>query len=278
MKFYVINLDRSPDRMRWIEDQAAAQSLTVIRVAAIDGKTLDSETLNRWKAVSSDKFGIGPGEIACFLSHREAWKKVANDSENWGFISEDDIHLETDANEFISGEAWIPGSADIVKAETVMQRVWLGKQSKSLGKGYRLSELRSNHGGAAGYFLSRDAARRLIDQTENFCSIPDQVLFNPILGIAQTLRIYQLDPAICVQDWILPDARSRKGLGSDLLREREIFHGTRHGKTSSKIAFIHHKLTSPLSKLARHSLYRIANLLGTHEVKKIRYAGIKPAL
>lgn len=269
MRFYLINLDRSPDRLEWMNYQTAPLNLAMQRVSAVDGRLLSAKDRSRWAAVTSKHFGMGPGETACFLSHRRVWQMISDCDEPWAFIAEDDIHLCETARHFIQDPSWIPEDADVIKAETVRQRVWLAPRATHIWHGHALHRLHSSHGGSAGYFLSRHAANKLLEATESLCSIPDQVLFNPVLGIASQFKIYQMDPAICIQDWLVAKQFCNTGLGSLLLSERQQFHVAMQPRHRLKSAYIWHKLSNPIHKVGRATIGYAANKFGTHIVKKI---------
>jgi glycosyl transferase family 25 len=155
-------------------------------------------------------------EIGCFLSHRAVWEAVARGDDDWVFVAEDDLHFCAAAGAFFSNDDWRPGDADIVKAETFGDRTEIAARASSRPFGHNLRRLLSYHGGSAGYFLGRAAASRLVGLTERACGLADYILFDPVLGVADSFRRYQLDPAICVQDGRLADESKRKSFESTL--------------------------------------------------------------
>lgn len=86
----VINLDRSPERMRSISQQLVARDLHFERLPAVDGRKLAQEELSRLEAPydAPEKFvfrkALWPNEIACFLSHTACWKKLVKSGCEWG--------------------------------------------------------------------------------------------------------------------------------------------------------------------------------------------------
>lgn len=271
MQFYLINLDRSPERLAWISGRLIELSITPNRIPAVDGKQLSSQDLERWERVRHPRFGMGPGEIACFLSHRRAWQTFINSEQKWCFIAEDDVHLSDQLPSFLSNDDWIPTDADIVKAETVNQRVWLASNAVATVYAHSLRALRSYHGGSAGYFINKATAAMLLFETENFCTIPDQLLFNTKLQIAKRLKIYQIDPALTVQDWAHATPSANGALESLLLTERTQFHGIKQARSGTGPAYFWYKLSNPIKKTGRRGLAMAANAVGTHSVKKIPF-------
>lgn len=95
MKFYVINLDRSPARLESIRKNFDRFGLDFCRVPAVDGAALPDHEIdavydasrNRWRFFTSMK----RGEIACFLSHRSAWQRLLESSDDYAIVMEDDL-------------------------------------------------------------------------------------------------------------------------------------------------------------------------------------------
>lgn len=210
MNCYIINLDRSTDRFSYITRCLAASNLSIVRVSAVSGDHLGEAELAHWQSRARVWAPLTAREIACFLSHRKTWKLVVESNEQWAFIGEDDIHVTRDFARFFDTADWLPETADIVKAETMRSRVEMSAEKTAVVFGHALRRLKSEHLGAAGYFISRKACERLLDLTEGICEPMDYILFSPRVPIAQ-LEIHQIDPALCVQDQHL--VRQGHGLG-----------------------------------------------------------------
>ena len=82
--------------------------------------------------------------------------------------------------------------------------------------------LKSKHFGTAGYIISNAAARYLINLFENLAvdkvNAIDEIMFNEQVNVG-IYRVYQLNPAICVQELQLNQEESL--LVSDLEQERK---------------------------------------------------------
>jgi glycosyl transferase family 25 len=84
-----------PDRLaRCIERLGSLRTYATI-IEGVNGETIDIkqmeesgdlEYLNEWNKLTR-------GQIGCFLSHRRAWKKIAEGHSEYGFIIEDDCDL-----------------------------------------------------------------------------------------------------------------------------------------------------------------------------------------
>ena len=189
MKSLVINLDRSADRLAQVTTQFARIGAPFQRVPGVD-------------AAGGAVVAVPPltvPETCCFLSHRQCWQIIADGGDRHGAIFEDDVVFADNAGALLADDGWIPRDADVVKLETFFVPVRLGRRSVDIGGGYSLVRLVGRHVGAAGYILSRDAARKLLKRTSRFKAAVDNVLFCPTMTTCSRSTIYQLMPALCAQ-------------------------------------------------------------------------------
>lgn len=197
----VINLDRSPERLASFMARAAQVGISVERLAAIDAKTMDEAGLNEIKVAQSIFDPLSRGEIACFLSHRAAWRRLVDSGVDRMAIFEDDAVLAADIGvllDQLSGPGW-----DIVRLETTRARTALGPPEPVPGTAYELCRHLSWHGGTAGYVITRAAAIRLLAATTRLEGAVDQVLFHPFSPVSKDLAIMQLVPGAVIQEEFL---------------------------------------------------------------------------
>lgn len=198
LKNYIINLDRSPDRLLRLEKIFSSLNLRITRVVAVDGEKLDDATLNDVAKRNIWPDAMTRGEIACFLSHAEAIRKIRDGKEDYGAVFEDDVELSPAAEYFLNETGWIPHDADIVKIETYGKKVWLGAPHPVFS-GYTIARLKGTHIMAAAYIMSKAAAARFLTHMEQISAPFDHLIFNQKLPVFDDFIIYQLDPAIVRQ-------------------------------------------------------------------------------
>lgn len=107
VKIYYINLDRAPERRESIERQAKEHGITIERITAVDGRTLDSATLTRYDSMRRRKEFLNDlsiNEHACTLSHLKALETLIASKADYGIILEDDAILHPD---FKNGISWL---------------------------------------------------------------------------------------------------------------------------------------------------------------------------
>jgi glycosyl transferase, family 25 len=191
MKVYLINLDRHPERLEHMRKQL--NGVAFERIAAVDGSH-DSPTTK----------GLSRFELACLESHKLAWRQFLDGPEGHACFLEDDLHIWPSFAALTGSNSWIPTGAHSVKLDTYLQKVELGGKRVAIGE-RQIARLYSRHQSSAAYILTREGAARYLELTASASAPADYALF-PNHPRRLGLRIYQLCPAIAVQDHLLePD-------------------------------------------------------------------------
>jgi glycosyl transferase family 25 len=188
MKIYLINLDRNPERLAHMREQL--NGVAFERISAVDGSK-DSPTTK----------GLSRFELACLESHKLAWRQFLNGPEDSACIVEDDLHIWPGLAALTGSASWIPTDAHSVKLDTYLQKVELGEKQVAVGN-RQIARLYSRHQSSAAYILTREGAARYLDLTASAPLPADYALF-PNHPRRLGLRIYQLCPAIAIQDHLL---------------------------------------------------------------------------
>ncbi len=188
MKVYLINLDRHPHRLAHMRRQLG--DVDFVRVVAVDG-TQSPETTT----------GLTRFELSCLESHRRAWRLFLSGPDAYACFLEDDVHLRPDFASLVHEEAWIPIDAHSVKFDTYLQKVKLGERRTVYG-GRQVAPLYTRHESSAAYVLSRAGAERYLELTRRPALPADYSLF-PKRPRRFGLHIYQLAPAVAIQDHLL---------------------------------------------------------------------------
>jgi len=175
--------------------------------------------------------------------------------EPYGVIFEDDVLLAPDAGRILEESAWIPHDADIVKLETAGSRIYLDRWNSAEIDARLAKRLRSSHYCTGGYIISVKAARRLLHESQNFSDAIDDFLFSSSSRRFHTLAIYQMVPAICVQEAISHSAKIGR-LGSGIEgRERKTMKQLSFGERARLVAF----------KESQSAINKLLTLLGKRE-------------
>ena len=99
IKFYVINLDRSPKRLRCISSHLRSLGIEFTGIAAVDGRQISNETARSYPVRYFRP--LTKGELGCALSHYRCWERIIEDGVDYGVILEDDAMLDKSFLEFI---------------------------------------------------------------------------------------------------------------------------------------------------------------------------------
>ena len=164
---YIINMDKSKDRWKFVSSQVEQLNIPFERVSAVNGKAI---TKKDWKEIVDEKsfkdfFKMlpEPGTIGCSLSHEKVWRQFLASDNEFAVVFEDDVKFDPTK------------LYDIISAVIENKSLWdlVGFELNHYGypqKIARLSEMEFlvfymtnvKHSGA--YMINREAAKRLLEK------------------------------------------------------------------------------------------------------------------
>jgi len=159
---YVINLDRATERWESVLRSPGLKDLNIIRVPAIDGKTLQPPYPNfsPWGYFLCQGHAVNPNKIACHNSHLKALQMFLESGEEYGIICEDDITGTPELIDVLKNVLRYSDSWNLVRLTGFRQKPFI--PFADLGGGYQLvSDLRCSTS-AGCYLLNRKAAQILV--------------------------------------------------------------------------------------------------------------------
>lgn len=186
---FVINLDRSKDRLKYISGLFAEMNLRFIRMPGVDGKKLNDEKIKELTpplaSLSKACFPreISKSEIGCFLSHRKCWQSLVDSGEKWALVMEDDILFSNDAKKYIETDNWIPAECQLVQLSVSNGgRVYtVHKKQLTTSFGSKLYLAMKPHTmGTGAYFISKEAAQDAINLSQKILTSVDEFLYSPL--------------------------------------------------------------------------------------------------
>lgn len=168
------------------------------------------------------------GEKACFMSHYMLWQKCLH--ENWPYIKifEDDILLGENAYDFLAQDEWLKERFDfnenfILRFETFLRPSFYQDTEILSYKERDFKKLNEVQYGTAGYVISNSMIKYLVSWFKSLeaskLDAIDRMMFEETIS-SQDIKIYQLYPAICVQE--LQFNQSKSKLYSSLQTERVV--------------------------------------------------------
>ena len=155
---YIINLDRAAERWESIIQSPGLRDLNIIRVSAIDGKTLQPPYPNfsPWGYYLCRGRRINPNHVACYNSHLKTMHLFLESGKEHCLICEDDIAGTPELPDVLKNVLHYADCWDLVRLTGFRQKPFIS--FADLGNGYRLvSDLRCSTS-AACYLLNRRAA------------------------------------------------------------------------------------------------------------------------
>ncbi|SPY33437.1 glycosyltransferase family 25 protein [Pasteurella canis] len=221
---YVISLTSASTRREHIKNEFGRQNIPFeFFDALVPSLSLDNAINEHLPNLA--QASLSTGEKACFMSHYMLWQKCLNENLPYIFIFEDDILLGESAQEFLNEEQWLEERFEtdsfILRLETFLQPA---KCEKTIISPYLEREfhvLKQVHYGTAGYIISQQAIKNLINTLKQYNSNDldaiDIMLFRKSLNDPQQ-NIFQLSPALCVQELQLNQNKSQ--FKSQLEQER----------------------------------------------------------
>lgn len=202
MKAYLLNLDRSPDRLAMMQKEFDRVGVSFARLSGVDTRGWSSEEVEaffRDRSFSPEE--RLPGDAGAFLSHLAAWQKIAVGEDRAAAVFEDDVHLASDLAPVLSTADWIPADADIVRLESNSKMILRDGRKVGVASGRKLYRAHSGTWGAAGYIVTKGAAAKLAQVPTIEHTHIDWFLFKPTRSkVAASLVCYQFLPALCIQD------------------------------------------------------------------------------
>jgi len=234
MRVVVINLDRSPERLAMFREQAERLGIAFERLPAVDAATIRNQHGD-----------LTSYEIACFESHRLAWRSLVESGEPWLAVFEDDVWLAPPLAALLAMSDF-PANVDLIKLETFAEPVRISPRALSF-QGFALHRLQTLHWGSAGYILSRHAAIRLLARTEGFRHPVDMLVFDPEGRVSRQMRIMQVMPALCIQEHLAASIQARPTMLPSLIDHSLIEPVREPGRPGARV-----KIRRELRRIGTH--------------------------
>ena len=192
MNALVINLNKSVDRMVFMEKQLKDLSIVFTKIRAVDGSKLSDEEYNKFK--NNWERPLRKSEVGCFLSHKLAWEYIV--SENRPFlVLEDDIILSKRVREIINLFEQ-KSEYEFINLETSYRGKFLSKNGNTLTNEFKLHDLYHNKSGAGAYVMWPSFAKYLLNKHNNVgAALADAALYNNF----HISGLYQIIPALAIQ-------------------------------------------------------------------------------
>ena len=227
-KNFVISISTADKRRNHIIQQFGQQNIPFEFFDAFTPSERLNDHLQRYLPNVAATPKLTMGEKGCLMSHFMLWKKCVDDDLDFITLFEDDILLGENAELFLAEDEWLKVRFNfqeifVLRLETFLMPVKIEKQQGILPFQQReIDILKSKHFVSACYIISYAGARYLINVFEELAvedvKAIDEIMFNEWVNV-ESYQVYQLNPAICVQELQLNQESST--LTSGLQQERK---------------------------------------------------------
>ncbi len=161
---YIINLDRSADRLAFIAPQVQAVGYPVHRLSAVDGLTLSTKELTEVVAPHFYYYTghyADLGTIGCSMSHIRAWQLLVESDADYALIFEDDVAFAPDVLRRVIDELLTTGKTwDLINFQAAHRGFPL--RYMTLPDGHSVVHYLTKITNAGCYLLHRSAAIKLL--------------------------------------------------------------------------------------------------------------------
>jgi glycosyl transferase family 25 len=168
---FVINLDKSTERMAKISKRLDELEVPFERITAVYGAELTPEELqiNYDPKLNAKTYRreLPCGEIGCYMSHIKAWKMIIERKLQCAIVLEDDITIENEFKVFAERLASSTGDFDIVKFFCSKKNLNI-VSSFPIGPSHQLCRFRKVPSGNQGQLITYDGAKKLLATYERF--------------------------------------------------------------------------------------------------------------
>jgi glycosyl transferase family 25 len=175
---WVINLDRSIDRMASVRANLVPHGVAFERIQAVDAAQLSDDGISQiYDTEVNQKKYFSPlkkGEIACFLSHRLAWQALLDSAYECAVIIEDDVVFDNNPLSWMDDLATWLAQQPPTLVKLFSRREVRGKSLHTLNHEIKMLQSDLPPLGTQAQMLNRQAAKLLLQNSTSF-SLPVDV-------------------------------------------------------------------------------------------------------
>jgi glycosyl transferase family 25 len=234
MKNFVISLESAIDRREHIHNEFGRHNVSFEFFDALTPNKAKSHAQSLALDLSTASLTLG--ELACMMSHVSIWKNMIDENISYATIFEDDVYLGEDAESLLNSSEWINADWHIIKIEAFAKKAMVSATKYDvLSSKRQIRQLKGKNLGAAGYILSIKGAKLFLDYILTCRLQPiDEIIFD--IFINQKIEpVYQMIPALCVQEMIIKVCQNKLMLPSSLEQERKCRRKLEKKKGFSKV-------------------------------------------
>lgn len=163
---FLINLDKSKDRLDAALQRLEPFELDITRVSAVVGKDITTDELAKFYSEEKNRSEyhrkLGPGEIGCYMSHLQIMKHIVDEEIPYAFILEDDFKVIGDLSAAVDAIAAIEFNWDMVKLAEYGERVRPTAHEFYLNDNFNLKIQKKLSAGTCAQAVSLTGAQKIL--------------------------------------------------------------------------------------------------------------------
>ena len=171
MNIFVVNLDKSTQRLAEMSQRLEQLSLPFTRMTAVYGASLTDDELNmHYSSALNERVYRRPlsaAEIGCYLSHRNIWQTMVESNLSMALILEDDAELGAQLPAALMAIENLERPWDLIKLYEPQIKKPLAR-SISLNQDFSLCQYKKIPSTSTGYVVSLAGASKLLGAREMF--------------------------------------------------------------------------------------------------------------
>lgn len=171
MEIFVVNMDRSTQRLAEMTRRLERLNLPFTRTGAVDGADLDEDALNRYYSSSLNRRiyrrALSAGEIGCYLSHRNIWQTMVDSHLAMALVIEDDAELDAQLPKVLKTIENLSRPWDIIKLYEPPGKKPLA-WTVPLNQDFHLCQYQKIPSRTTGYVVSLAGASKLLAARQSF--------------------------------------------------------------------------------------------------------------
>lgn len=165
---YVINLERSKNRLKNIDTNLKKFGIKYIKFNAVDGKKLTTEEIDKVTTIPCRYLLCNRSIVGCAMSHIGVWKMISESNDKWHLILEDDAVFTDETIKFLNNLSKSPviDNDNIIISLTCIGMFCDGEKTTiDLGNDYLQNMLvEPNYPlSFAAYLITKNTAKKLYD-------------------------------------------------------------------------------------------------------------------
>lgn len=192
---FLINLDRQPGRLRFMQAQLSALGIAPVRIPAVNGR----DPAERARSAAASYAQLTPGEIGCFESHRRCWQRMVDEDIPVACILEDDMLVAGDFATLDIPDA-ILSCVDVIKVDyDPTDHPCYGAERVPVTRTRSISRMLTTERSTGCYIVTLRGANRLLEGTRNYMLPVDTMMFGTHSRIFWSLDVWKARDAAAIQ-------------------------------------------------------------------------------